>query len=93
MSVRAADPEIARIIAALTEILYLPADSITAGTRFADLGLDSLDLVEAMLELEVTLGRDLDHDMAGACTVGELAAGCIGVRPNAAPATMRSRAA
>jgi len=44
---------------------------ITMDTRLLDLGLDSLDLVEMMMELEDTLGREVELEQHVE-TVGEL---------------------
>jgi len=75
------DAKIADCIAALHRIIYLPEGSLTAQSRLADLGLDSLDLMEAALELEALLGRDLpDAALAAARTVGDLA-DCLALPP------------
>jgi acyl carrier protein len=80
------DPSVGEIVSLLRKIIYLPESSITAQTRLTDLGLDSLDLVEAGLELESLLGRELpENALAEARTVGDLArcfgspAGCGGL--------------
>lgn len=66
----------------LRKIVYLPETSITPDTRLSDLDLDSLDLVEAGLELEAMVGRDLPHDvLTGAETIAALAAGFTGQAP------------
>jgi acyl carrier protein len=45
------------------------------GARFADLGADSLDVIEITLAIEDALGRSLDLDEVGDLhTVGELVA-------------------
>ena len=72
------DPLIGEIVLLLRRIVYAPDGSITAETRLADLGLDSLDLVEAGLELEALLGRDLPESLLSeAQTIGDLAR-CFG---------------
>jgi acyl carrier protein len=79
MHSRETDTLTAQIITALANSLYLPPGSMTAQTPIADLGLDSLDMVEAVLELEVMLGRTLsDADLVRAQTIGDLVAGCTG---------------
>lgn len=70
----AADPLVGEIILLLRKVIYAPEGSLCADTRLEDLGLDSLDLVEAGLELEALLGRDIaDSALLDARTVGDLA--------------------
>lgn len=72
------DPLVGEIVLLLRKIVYAPEGSITMQTRLADLGLDSLDLIEAGLELEALLGRDLPESaLSEARTVGDLAQ-CFG---------------
>lgn len=47
------------------------ADSITAESTFESLGIDSLDTVELVMNLEDILGFEIEMDQAVA-TVGEL---------------------
>jgi acyl carrier protein len=70
----------ADIVSMLRKIIYVPGNTITADTRLEDLGLDSLDLVEAGLELEAVVGEDLPDGIltGGANTIGELAASFTG---------------
>ena len=57
----------------LSKQLDIPADSITADTTFESLGVDSLDIVEMMMDLEENLGIELElNDKI--TTVGELSA-------------------
>ena len=57
----------------LSKQLDIPADSITEDTTFESLGVDSLDIVEMMMDLEENLGIELElNDKI--TTVGELAA-------------------
>lgn len=77
---RADDPLVTRIVAVLTEVLFLPPGSLTPETRLADLDLDSLDLMEAMLELEIRLGYSFDVNFIDARTTGELTVGCMEFR-------------
>ena len=75
---RVPDPLVGEIVGLLRKIVYAPTGSITPQTRLADLGLDSLDLIEAGLELEALLGRDLrEGTLRDAVTVGDLAH-CLG---------------
>lgn len=47
--------------------------TITPESKFSDLGIDSLDTVEMMMNLEEKLGREIELDRKVE-TVGELAA-------------------
>ena len=51
--------------------LDIPADEITLDTTFESLGVDSLDTVEMVMDLEEQLGVDLELEDKIA-TVGEL---------------------
>jgi acyl carrier protein len=76
------DSLVADCVAILRQIVYLPEGAITEQTRLADLGLDSLDMMEAALELEAALGRELpDGAMINARSVGDLAACLAGGAP------------
>ena len=57
----------------LAEQLDMSADEITADTTFESLGVDSLDTVEMVMDLEDELGVELELDDKIA-TVGELVA-------------------
>ena len=61
-----------KLIAYLSKELDIPAEEITADTTFESLHLDSLDTVEMVMDLENTLGIDLDMEDK-LSTVGELA--------------------
>jgi acyl carrier protein len=60
--------KIADIIA---EHLGCPADSVSRDSTFEDLGIDSLDTVEMVMQLESDLGIELEIENKLA-TVGEL---------------------
>lgn len=62
-----------KIAAYLAEQLDVPAEEITMDTTFESLGIDSLDTVEMVMDLESDLGVDLDLDEK-VSTVGELVA-------------------
>ncbi len=57
----------------LADQLDLSADDITADTTFESLGVDSLDTVEMVMDLEDELGVELELEDQIA-TVGELVA-------------------
>ena len=60
-----------RIQAYLAAQLDIPAEEITRDTTFESLGIDSLDTVEMVMDLEEQLGVDLELEEKLA-TVGEL---------------------
>jgi len=62
-----------KLIKLLAEHLEMDAAAIQADTTFESLGIDSLDTVEMVMELEEQLGVELELDEKVA-TVGELAA-------------------
>ena len=63
-----------RIISYLSEQLDIPAEDINRDTTFESLHLDSLDMVEIVMDMEEELG--VDFEMEGKLnveTIGELA--------------------
>lgn len=60
-----------KIVNYLAEQLDVPAEEITMDTTFESLGIDSLDTVEMVMDLESDLGVDLELDEK-VSTVGEL---------------------
>ena len=63
-----------RIISYLSEQLDIPAEDINCDTTFESLHLDSLDMVEMVMDMEEELG--VDFEMEGKLnveTIGELA--------------------
>ena len=60
-----------KIVAYLSEQLDIPAENITMDTTFESLGIDSLDTVEMIMDLEADLGVDLELDEK-VSTIGEL---------------------
>ena len=63
-----------RIISYLSEQLDIPAEDINRDTTFESLHLDSLDMVELVMDMEEELG--VDFEMEGKLnveTIGELA--------------------
>ena len=58
----------------LAEQFDFPKDSLHWDTTFKSLQLDSMDMVEMMMDMEEELGVDFDqNDMAELTTIGELA--------------------
>ncbi|MBQ7523893.1 MAG: acyl carrier protein [Oscillospiraceae bacterium] len=60
-----------RITAYLAEQLDIPQEEITRDTTFESLGVDSLDTMEMVMDLEADLGVELELDEK-ITTVGEL---------------------
>ena len=54
--------------------LELDVDAITPDSTFASLGIDSLDIVEMIMDLETELGVELEMEDQQISTFGELAA-------------------
>ena len=53
--------------------LELSADNITRDSTFESLGIDSLDIVEMIMDLESELGVELEMEDQKITTFGELA--------------------
>ena len=51
-----------RIISYLSEQLDIPAEDINCDTTFESLHLDSLDMVEMVMDMEEELGVDFEMD-------------------------------
>jgi acyl carrier protein len=62
-----------KITAYLAEQLDVPQDELTMDTTFESLGIDSLDTVEMVMELEEVLGVELELEEK-VNTIGELVA-------------------
>ena len=60
-----------KIAAYLAKQMDISADDITRDTTFESLGIDSLDMVEMVMDLEEELGVELEDKKLA--TVGELA--------------------
>ena len=54
--------------------LELDVDEITPNSTFESLGIDSLDIVEMIMDLESELGVELEMEEQQITTFGELAA-------------------
>lgn len=63
---------IEKVTELLAEHLDMDAAEITAETQFADLGIDSLDTAEIMMEMEDEFGVEIKFEEVGV-TVGSLA--------------------
>lgn len=62
-----------RVVDAAVELLEVDADHVADGTAFADLGLDSLVLVEYALRLEDAFDVEIpEEEVAELKTVGDL---------------------
>ena len=53
--------------------LELDVEEITPGSTFESLGIDSLDIVEMIMDLETELGVELEMEDQQISTFGELA--------------------
>ena len=62
-----------KLVSYATSQLELNADDITKDSTFESLGIDSLDIVEMIMELESELGIELDMEDQKISTFGELA--------------------
>ena len=58
-----------KIAAYVANQMDIPAEDITRDTTFESLGIDSLDMVEMVMDLEQEIGVELEEKLA---TVGEL---------------------
>ena len=63
-----------KLVSYAAKQLELNADEITPDTTFASLGIDSLDIVEMIMDLENELGIELEMEDQKIATFGELAA-------------------
>ena len=62
-----------RLVSYAANQLELNADEITRESTFESLGIDSLDIVEMIMDLETELGVELDLEDQKISTFGELA--------------------
>ena len=62
-----------KLVSYAAEQLELNADEITRESTFESLGIDSLDIVEMIMDLESELGIELDLEDQKIATFGELA--------------------
>ena len=65
-----------RVIRVLAETQKVPADSVTAGSTFEELGIDSLDGINILFAIENEFGINVPDDAAKQIrSVGDLAEG------------------
>ena len=62
-----------KLVSYASKQLELDADEITKDSTFESLGIDSLDIVEMIMDLESELGVELDLEDQKISTFGELA--------------------
>ena len=62
-----------KIVNYLSKQLDIPTDEIREDTTFESLGIDSLDIVEMIMDLEGELGIELDMEDQKIATFQELA--------------------
>ena len=60
-----------KVIAAVADLTSKDASELSAETKFADLGIDSLDITELAMNLEDEVGIELKVD-ASIATIGDL---------------------
>lgn len=63
-----------KLVSYAVKQLDLTADDITPESTFESLGIDSLDIVEMVMDLENELGIELEMEDQSITTFGELAA-------------------
>ena len=63
-----------KLVAYASKQLEIDAAEITPDSTFESLGIDSLDIVEMIMDLETELGVELDLEDQKITTFGELAA-------------------
>jgi len=63
-----------KLVSYAAKQLELDADQITPESTFESLGIDSLDIVEMIMDLETELGVELEMEDQKISTFGELAA-------------------
>jgi len=62
-----------KLVSYASKQLELNAEDITRDSTFESLGIDSLDIVEMIMDLETELGVELDLEDQKISTFGELA--------------------
>lgn len=75
------------VASALAEVKHVPRERIGVDSSFAELGVDSLDAITLLFELETRLGIEIPDDAAkSARTVRDVVEGLRGLRGEAARA-------
>ena len=67
-------PMYEKLVKYAAQQLELDIDEITPESTFESLGIDSLDIVEMIMDLETELGVELEMEDQQIATFGELAA-------------------
>ena len=62
-----------KLVSYAAQQLELEVDEITPNSTFESLGIDSLDIVEMIMDLETELGVELEMEDQKIATFGELA--------------------
>ena len=62
-----------KLVSYASRQLEIDASEITPASTFESLGIDSLDIVEMVMDLESELGIELDMEDQKSATFGELA--------------------
>ena len=62
-----------KLVSYASRQLEIDASEITPASTFESLGIDSLDIVEMVMDLEAELGIELDMEDQKIATFGELA--------------------
>ena len=62
-----------KLVSYAAQQLELEVDEITPNSTFESLGIDSLDIVEMIMDLETELGVELEMEDQQISTFGELA--------------------
>ena len=85
------DPLVQTVVSALAEVKHVPPDRITLETTLADLGMDSLDTVTMLFELETRLQISIPDEAAKSVrTVRDVVDGIRGLAASPAAQSMPS---
>jgi acyl carrier protein len=85
------DPLVETVVSALAEVKHVPPERITLETTLADLGMDSLDTVTMLFELETRLQISIPDEAAKSVrTVRDVVDGIRGLAASPAAQSMPS---
>ena len=85
------DPLVETVVSALAEVKHVPPEQITLETTLADLGMDSLDTVTMLFELETRLQISIPDEAAKSVrTVRDVVDGIRGLAASPAAQSMPS---